>query len=324
MSSVLKANYSPNTNRDVPEPHHIIEIQTTRPRIKSKRKPSIRTSKLTGKRKTKIPISVLASNSTLSMPPDESSSSTPLNSEISNVKLIENKESQIIEFKTEVTKITTPKRVATKSKGLLTREDEANFSFAIRSLRKAIKIRDELALRHRTEDTEIKSNSETEVSEKEWAEACGISVLDLKRVMLAGQDARAQLVTRNTGLVVQIAKRYHSRSNDNSILTLQDMIQEGNLGLMEAAERFDPKRGFKFGTYAAWWVRQRILRSIADHSRVIRLPVHGECFCNDIQGAIITYSSFNVVFFVLQKSCSPPFFNFFLIVQFILFSSYYA
>jgi RNA polymerase sigma factor (sigma-70 family) len=52
------------------------------------------------------------------------------------------------------------------------------------------------------------------------------------------------------------------------------MIQEGNLGLMEAAERFDPKRGFKFGTYAAWWVRQRILRSIADHSRVIRLPVH--------------------------------------------------
>jgi len=60
-----------------------------------------------------------------------------------------------------------------------------------------------------------------------------------------------------------------------TILTLQDMIQEGNLGLMEAAERFDPNRGFRFSTYAAYWVRQRILRCIADHSRIIRLPAHG-------------------------------------------------
>ena len=57
---------------------------------------------------------------------------------------------------------------------------------------------------------------------------------------------------------------------------MQDMVQEGNLGLMEAAERFDPDRGFRFSTYATWWVRQRILRSISDYSRVIRLPAHGK------------------------------------------------
>jgi len=60
-----------------------------------------------------------------------------------------------------------------------------------------------------------------------------------------------------------------------TILTLQDMIQEGNLGLMKAAERFEPERGFRFSTYATYWIRQRILRCISDTSRVIRLPAHG-------------------------------------------------
>ena len=89
----------------------------------------------------------------------------------------------------------------------------------------------------------------------------------------------------NVGLVLQISRKYAmelKRSVDlsggngvGSILTLQDMIQEGNLGIMEAAERFDPTKGARFGTYASYWIKQRILRSIADHSRTIRLPAHG-------------------------------------------------
>jgi len=61
-----------------------------------------------------------------------------------------------------------------------------------------------------------------------------------------------------------------------TILTVSDLVQEGNLGLMEAAERFEKERDVRFGTYAAYWVRQRILRCITDHSRVIRLPAHGK------------------------------------------------
>ena len=171
--------------------------------------------------------------------------------------------------------------------GLLTREDEAKLTYAVRSLRKVIKVRDELVLSKRNTNLQIhaKSSSNTcydsDVTEDEWAKACGLTKSELRAIMIAGKESRSQLVAKNVGLVVQLAKRYHGRSSyncNNSILTLQDMIQEGNLGLMEAAERFDPKRGFKFGTYATWWVRQRILRSIADHSRVIRLPVHGKLF----------------------------------------------
>ena len=61
-----------------------------------------------------------------------------------------------------------------------------------------------------------------------------------------------------------------------TILTLQDMVQEGNLGIMQAAERYEPERGFRFSTYATYWVRQRILRAISDSSRIIRLPAHGK------------------------------------------------
>lgn len=149
-------------------------------------------------------------------------------------------------------------------KTLLTREEEAKLTFAIRSFRKAVKIRDELSY----------DVAGCEPSELEWAEACGVTVIKLRRIMIAGQEARSRLVAKNVGLVVQIAQRYHSSRRSSSNLTVQDMIQEGNLGLMEAAERFDPARGFKFCTYAAYWVRQRIMKAIADHSRLIRLPIH--------------------------------------------------
>ena len=95
------------------------------------------------------------------------------------------------------------------------------------------------------------------------------SRLDLVAVVKAGEDAASKFVKSNLRLVVSIAKGYRA-----SGLPLLDLIQEGNMGLIRAVERFDASRGFKFSTYATWWVRQAITRGIANTSRTIRLPVH--------------------------------------------------
>ncbi|GAA3039050.1 sigma-70 family RNA polymerase sigma factor [Gordonia defluvii] len=92
---------------------------------------------------------------------------------------------------------------------------------------------------------------------------------DLTEIAREGQQARAHLLEANLRLVVSLAKRYTGRG-----MPLLDLIQEGNLGLIRAMEKFDYAKGFKFSTYATWWIRQAITRGMADQSRTIRLPVH--------------------------------------------------
>ncbi|MCB9395195.1 MAG: RNA polymerase sigma factor RpoD [Acidimicrobiaceae bacterium] len=91
----------------------------------------------------------------------------------------------------------------------------------------------------------------------------------LMRAVNAGQSAKSELIQANLRLVVSIAKRYTLRG-----MQFLDLIQEGNLGLMRAVDKFDYTKGFKFSTYATWWIRQAITRSIADQARTIRIPVH--------------------------------------------------
>ncbi|WP_199249582.1 RNA polymerase sigma factor RpoD [[Phormidium] sp. ETS-05] len=112
-------------------------------------------------------------------------------------------------------------------------------------------------------------NFQREPKDSEWAAAVNMSLHEFQKRLHLGRRAKEKMVQSNLRLVVSIAKKYMNRG-----LSFQDLIQEGSLGLIRAAEKFDHEKGYKFSTYATWWIRQAITRAIADQSRTIRLPVH--------------------------------------------------
>mmetsp|Transcript_19148 Transcript_19148/g.39176 ORF Transcript_19148/g.39176 Transcript_19148/m.39176 type:complete len:548 (-) Transcript_19148:70-1713(-) len=166
----------------------------------------------------------------------------------------------------------------------LTFEDEKEIAASIRRFRAAMRTRDTLAEWMSKEVTRVGVSQHLEPSEFQWAAACSLTVEQLQNVMHKGQEARTKLITGNVGLVTMIARRYYSMLKHGgggqshgggcASLKLDDLVQEGYMGIMEAAERFDPSKGFRFSTYATHWIRQRIVRCIAECSRMIRLPVH--------------------------------------------------
>ncbi|XP_022767317.1 RNA polymerase sigma factor sigF, chloroplastic isoform X2 [Durio zibethinus] len=144
-----------------------------------------------------------------------------------------------------------------ETKQLLTAEEESELVMQVQDLKILIKVK-----------TRLQSQFGREPTLVEWAEAMGLSCSALQAELQSGKRSREKLINANLLLVVHIAKQYQGRG-----LSLQDLLQVGSIGLMKSVEKFKPEVGCRFATYASWWIRQAIKKSIMKHSRTIRLPV---------------------------------------------------
>jgi len=141
---------------------------------------------------------------------------------------------------------------------LLSNEQEITFGRQVQELMSLEKI-----------ESDLEQSSSQKPTLEEFSRAVGISPMQLKRKLKIGHRAKERMVAANLRLVVSVAKKYTKRN-----MELLDLIQEGTIGLVRGVEKFDPARGYKFSTYAYWWIRQGITRAIAEKGRTIRLPIH--------------------------------------------------
>ncbi len=141
---------------------------------------------------------------------------------------------------------------------LLTREQEIVYGKQVQQMMALLDAKEALA-----------KELQREPNLQEWADRVNLCETELKQTVNQGKRAKQKMIEANLRLVVAIAKKYQKRN-----MEFLDLIQEGTLGLERGVEKFDPTRGYKFSTYAYWWIRQAITRAIAQQGRTIRLPIH--------------------------------------------------